>query len=172
MMERIAELARIARDDYGVRASLHAHAGCYVEFEDEIDRAMDDLPPDLVGLCVDTGHSAYAGIDPVALIRRYGSRVGHMHLKDIDPDVRAACLAEETDFFSAVARGIFCPLGRGVVDFPGVRDALADIGYGGLLVIEQDVDPTGDASPLDNARESYRYLASVGLAPAEKLPAS
>jgi inosose dehydratase len=168
MMERIAELARIARDDYGVASSLHAHAGCNIEFEDELDRAMDDLPPDLVGLCVDTGHSAYAGIDPVSLIRRYGSRVRHMHLKDIDPDVRAACLAEGTDFFSAVARGIFCPLGRGMVDFAAVRDVLGEIGYGGLLVVEQDVDPTGDAPPLDNARESYGYLASVGLAPAEK----
>ena len=172
MMERIAEIARITRDDYGVSSSLHAHGGCYIEFEDEIDRAMNDLSPDLVGLCVDTGHAAYAGIDPVALIRRYGSRLIHMHFKDIDPDVRAACLAEGTDFFSAIARGIFCPLGRGMVDFAGVRDALADVGYGGLIVIEQDVDPAGDASPLDNARESYRYLASVGLAPAEKAPAS
>jgi inosose dehydratase len=82
--------------------------------------------------------------------------------------VRAACLAEGTDFFSAVARGIFCPLGRGMVDFAAVRDVLGEIGYGGLLVVEQDVDPTGDAPPLDNARESYGYLASVGLAPAEK----
>ena len=81
MMERIAEIARITRDDYGVSSSLHAHGGCYIEFEDEIDRAMDDLSPDLVGLCVDTGHSAYAGIDRVGLIRRYGSRVFHMHLQ-------------------------------------------------------------------------------------------
>src|SRR5262249_3548915 len=113
MMERIAEIARIARDDYGVAPPLHAPARCFIEFEDEIDRAMADLAPDLVSLCVDAGHSAYAGIDPVALIRRYGSRVRHMHLKDIDPGVRAACLAEGTDFFGAVARGIFCPLGRG-----------------------------------------------------------
>jgi inosose dehydratase len=163
-MGRIAELARIARDDYGVVSTLHAHAGCTIEFEDEIDRAMNDLSADLVGICIDTGHSAYAGIDPVALIRRYGARLRHMHLKDIDPVVRTACLAEGTDFFSAIARGIFCPLGRGMVDFAGVRDALAAVGYEGLLVIEQDVDPTGNASPLANARESYAYLASVGLA--------
>ena len=164
MMDRIAEIARIARDDYGVVASLHAHAGSFIEFEDEIDHAMHDLAPDLVGLCVDTGHSAYAGIDPIALIRRYGSRVCHMHLKDVDPAVRAACLAGGVDFFGAVARGIFCPLGRGMVDFAGVRDALAAIGYGGLIVVEQDVDPTGNASPLKNARESFDYLASVGIA--------
>jgi inosose dehydratase len=171
MMERIAEIARIARDDYGVASSLHAHAGCFIEFEDEVDRAMADLAPGLVGLCIDTGHSAYAGIDPVALIRRYGARLRHMHLKDIDPTVRAACLAEDIDFFSAVARGIFCPLGRGMVDFAAVREALADVGYQGLLVVEQDVDPSGNASPAQNARESYDYLVAAGIGSVAKQPA-
>lgn len=164
MMQRIAELARIARDDYGVKSTLHAHAGCWIEYEDELDRAMNDLPDDLVGLCVDTGHAAYAGSDPVALIRRYGSRIGHMHFKNIDAAVHAACVADGTDFFSAIARGIFCPLGRGVVDFTEVRDALNAIGYSGIAVVEQDVDPAGDASPLANARESFGFLKSVGIA--------
>ena len=164
MMQRITELARIARDDYGVKSTLHAHAGCWIEYQDELDRAMNDLPDDLVGLCVDTGHAAYAGSDPVALIRRYGSRIGHMHFKNIDAAVHAACVADGTDFFSAIARGIFCPLGRGVVDFTEVRDALNAIGYSGIAVVEQDVDPTGDASPLANARESFGFLKSVGIA--------
>jgi inosose dehydratase len=118
-----------------------------------------------VGICIDTGHSAYAGIDPAAMIRRYGSRVRHMHFKDIDPAVREACLAGHVDFFAAVARQIFCPLGEGMVDFAGVRKALADIGYAGLIVVEQDVDPAGDASPADNAKASFRFLASAGMAP-------
>lgn len=164
MMGRIIEIAKIAAGDYGINSTLHAHAGCYIEYEDEVHAAMSDLPDDLVGLCVDTGHSAYAGIDPVALIRKYGSRVRHMHLKNIDPAVHAACVADTEGFFESIARGIFCPLGRGVVDFTQVRDALADIGYSGMAVVEQDVDPTGDASPLANARESYEYLASIGMA--------
>jgi inosose dehydratase len=171
MMARIAELARIARDDYGIASTLHAHAGCHIEYEDELERAMADLSEELVGLCIDTGHAAYAGIDPVALILRYGGRVRHMHLKTVDRDVHAACIAEGTDFFGAIARGIFCPLGRGIVDFAAVRDALAEIGYAGIAVVEQDVDPTGDASPLDNARESYAYLRSVGMAPTDRRPA-
>lgn len=164
MMGRITELAKIAAGDYGVSSTLHAHAGCYIEYEDEVHAAMADLPEELVGLCVDTGHSAYAGIDPVALIRRYGSRVRHMHLKNIDKSVHAACMADEEGFFESIARGIFCPLGQGVVDFTQVRDVLAEIGYQGMAVVEQDVDPTGDASPLKNAQESFGYLASIGMA--------
>ena len=168
MMRRITEIARLARDDYGVEATLHAHAGCFIEFEDELDRAMADLPDDLIGLCVDTGHSAYAGTDPVALIRRYGSRVRHMHLKTIDKAVHQACIADQTGFFGAIARGVFCPLGSGSVNFPAVRDVLFDIGYAGMAVVEQDVDPTTDISPLDNALESYAFLKSVGMTPHEE----
>lgn len=168
MIQRIIRIALIARDEYGVKSYLHPHAGCYIEFEDEVHRAMNDLPEDLVGLCVDTGHSAYAEIDPVKLIERYGSRIGHMHFKNIDREVHAQCVAEGVDFFSAIARGVFCPLGQGVVDFVAVRDALQRIGYKGLAVVEQDVDPSGTASPFDNARESYDYLESVGIAPARR----
>jgi inosose dehydratase len=164
MMSRITEIARIARDDYGVRSTLHAHAGCYIEFEDELDRAMADLPEDLVGLCIDTGHAAYAGADPIALIRRYARRIGHMHLKNIDGTVHANATKEGVDFFSAIAHGVFCPLGRGVVDFVAVRDALAEIGYPGVAVVEQDVDPSGDSSPLENAKESFAFLQCVGMA--------
>lgn len=165
MMARIVEIADIARRDYGVRSFLHPHAGCTIEFEDEVERAMADLPADLVGLCVDTGHSAYAGMDPVALIRRHAGRIGHMHFKNIDRAVHARCVADGVGFFDAIARGVFCPLGDGAVDFVAVRDALGEIGYQGLAVVEQDVDPTGSASPLDNARASHDFLASIGLGP-------
>ncbi len=49
------------------------------------------------------------------------------------------------------------------MDFTQVRDVLAEIGYQGMAVVEQDVDPTGDASPLRNAQESFGYLASIGM---------
>lgn len=168
MMTRIARLARVAKEEYGVASYLHPHVGSYIEFEDELEHAMCDLPGDLVGLCVDTGHAAYAGMDPVALIRRYRSRIGHMHFKNTDSSVRADCIAEKTDFFGAVARNIFSPLDDGVVDFITVRDALAQIGFDGFAVVEQDVDPSGDSSPLDNARASYRYLISIGMVSGEE----
>jgi inosose dehydratase len=163
MMDRVIEVARIARDDYGVSSFLHPHAGCYLEFEDEIDRAMSDLPARLVGLCVDTGHSAYAGVDPVALIHRYGARIGHVHFKNIDAQVHATCVAEGVDFFGAITRGVFSLLSEGAVDFVAVSEALAAVDYSGLVVVEQDVDPKGKASPLDNARANRGFLKSVGM---------
>lgn len=166
MMVRIATIARIARDDYCVSSYLHPHAGSYIEFDDELDRAMNDLDPGLVDLCLDTGHLAYAGMNPVEIIRRYGDRIRHVHLKNINPKLYATCIADGVDFFSAISRGVFSLLADGAIDFAAVRDALRSIDYGGFYVVEQDVDPNGRASPLENARANCRFLASIGMRPA------
>ena len=56
---------------------------------------------------------------------------------------------------------MFCELGTGCVDFPGMLAALDDIGYGGWVVVEQDVLP-GMGMPLESARRNREYLRSIG----------
>jgi inosose dehydratase len=164
MMKGFREVAALAKGEFGVAACLHPHAACFVEFRDEIDRAMDDLPADLVGLCIDTGHSAYAGVDPVGLLRDYGDRVTHLHFKDVDPANRERVVRDGVEFDAAVAQGVFCPLGRGMVDFAAFRRALEDVGYAGWGSIEQDVDPGGNGDPLADAQASLAFLRESGIA--------
>ena len=163
MMATIAEVGRLARD-HGIGAVLHPHAACYIEYADEVDRAMADVGEDLLGLCIDTGHSAYAGIDPTALLRKYGRRTTYLHFKDVDRRVLDAVVAERLDFDAAVGRKVFTPLGKGCVDFRAFRIALTELGYDGVGNIEQDIDPTGDADPLANAIESRLFLERSGVA--------
>lgn len=84
MVANVTAIARVARDQYGVRAVIHPHAGGHIEFADEIERMVADVPPELAGLCLDTAHTAYAGMDPVATMRRYWDRLDYIHFKDID----------------------------------------------------------------------------------------
>ncbi len=155
------EISRIASSDYGLTALAHPHAGTWLEFEDETTALLDstDLP-----ICIDTGHFAYAGADPVAIYDRYAARVPHLNFKDVDGAVRERALADHLGFFKAVDAGIFCPLGEGVVDFPGLRAALERHGYEGPATVEQDRDPQRDSTALEDARRSLEYLRSVGLA--------
>lgn len=159
-VHRVATVATAA----GVATTFHPHAGTDVEFGDEIDRLLDDTDPSLVGLCVDTGHARYAGVDPAALLRARAERVNHVHFKDVDPAVLERVAQEELSFWDAYRQGVFCPLGRGCVDFGDVEGALGEIGYDGWATVEQDASPTGDSVPLDDAKESLAYLHSVGLA--------
>ena len=143
----------------GVRAVLHPHAGGYVEFEDEIELVLDAIAPGELGLCLDTGHALYAGSDPAALIRAYGARLDHLHLKDLDGDVAARGLG----FWDAVGAGVFCPVGEGRLDLAAVRAALDAVGYDGFATIEQDRRPGTAGSPVDDLRRSVRRLREAGL---------
>lgn len=163
MIANIRAIATLARDKYGVRAVIHPHAGGHIEFADELERIVADVPPEIAGLCLDTGHLAYAGMDPVATLRRYEGRLDYIHFKDIDPVVFSAVMGERIRFFDACAKGVMCPIGRGNIDYPGVRALLREVGYRGYITIEQERDPRNKAGILDDLAASRSFLASVGF---------
>jgi inosose dehydratase len=155
------EIARAVRGDAGLGLVFHHHCGGYVETEEEVERLMAMTAPELVGLCLDTGHWSYGGGDPLAAATRYGERVRHVHFKDCDPGVAEAARRDEVDYFEAVRRGVFCELGAGQVAFPAILEALRGRGYRGWIVVEQDVFP-GFGQPLESARRSRAYLKELG----------
>ncbi len=157
MMQTITELSVICHS-YGITPVLHPHAGTYIEYRDEIDRAMNDLDENLVKLCVDSGHCVYAGIDPSELILTYQDRVEYLHFKDINKQVLDKTTAEGINFYSAIGQGIFCPLGKGCVNFEALRQTLNEINYDGWVTVEQDVDPALDNSSLEDAKESLAFI--------------
>lgn len=156
-------VARAARN-LGLVTAFHPHAGTYVETPEEVERLLAGTDPDLVGLCLDTGHVAYGGGDPARLARAHAQRVQHVHAKDVRGDVLERARRESLDFASAVGEGVFAPLGEGTVDFPGVLGALRASGYAGWVVVEQDLRlaPGADADlPRENARKSLAYLRAL-----------
>lgn len=162
LVDGAQHFARQMRDNYGLETVFHHHCAGFVETPGEVARLLERTDPSLVGLCLDTGHYVYGGGDPIDCIGRYGARVRHVHLKDVDPGVMVRARAESWDYFRAVAGGLFCELGHGCVDFPGVIGALDAAGYEGWAVVEQDV--VGMAgSPLESARRNREYLRGLGI---------
>lgn len=162
-VQRIETAAKIGAEEHGLIPSIHAHAGGFIDFEPELERLLDEVDPSLLKICFDTGHHSYAGFDPVAFMQRHIDRISYMHFKDIDPAVKADVVANRTDFYEACGQGIFCNLGQGDVDFPGVRTALVEAGFDGWCTVEQDCDPTMDVRPIDDARANREYLTSIGF---------
>jgi inosose dehydratase len=162
LVTTIHRIARIAVG-HGLDPCFHPHAGTHVEYEAEIERLAAATDKDLVGLCIDTGHCAYVGVDPVALYRRHADRVRYFHLKDVDPAALEDALARGLSFNEAVVAGVFCPLGAGVVDFAALRVALAEHGYDGWATVEQDRLPSDTTTPAEDAAASLEHLLSVGL---------
>jgi len=163
MMDTIRAIATVARDEFGVRAVIHPHAGGYIEFADEIERVVRDIDPELAGLCLDTGHMAYAGMDPVAGLRRYWERLDYIHFKDIDPGVFSRVMGERIRFFDACGQGVMCPIGRGNIDYVAIRALLSELGYAGYITIEQERDPRNSGSVRDDLAASRSLLTQIGF---------
>lgn len=161
--DRIATVAKLGAEEYGLTVGIHAHAAGFIDFELELERLLDEVDEKVLKICFDTGHHSYAGFDPVAFMRRHIGRISYMHFKDIDPVVKADVIAKSTGFYDACGQGIFCNLGTGDVDFPAVRQILLDAGFQGWCTVEQDCDPTLDVHPIDDARKNRAYLQSIGF---------
>ncbi|TAM42900.1 MAG: myo-inositol catabolism protein [Rhodanobacter sp.] len=162
-LDRIKTVAKIGTEEFGLKVSLHAHVAGYVEFEDELDLVMENIDKSLLGLCLDTGHSVYAGFDPVSVFKRYSNRVSYLHFKDVDLSIRDRVVRERIGFYEACASGVFCRLGRGAVDFSGLRVAIEEKDFNGWATVEQDCDPADAGSALGFAKQNLIYLKSVGL---------
>ncbi len=158
---RFREIAKMGTEEFGLTTSLHPHAAGFIDFEEEVERLLQDIDAGLLKLCLDTGHSHYAGFDPVAFMKRHMDRLAYVHFKDINQDVKANSVANRTDFYTACGQGIFCNLGKGMTDFTAVRKLLLDSGYDGWCTVEQDCDPAGSTSPVADARANRDYLSSI-----------
>jgi inosose dehydratase len=162
MVANIKAIADLART-YGVRAVIHPHAGGHIEFADEIKRIAKDIPQEAAGFCLDTGHTLYAGMDPVRTLEDYADRLDYIHFKDIDARVLADVMGRRIRFFEACAEGVMCPIGRGMIDYPAIRAALARIDYQGVITVEQERDPRNAGGSLADVKASRDYLRSVGF---------
>ena len=158
ILRRIAEACR----ELGLSAVFHHHAGTFVETPKEIARLCESTDPDLLGLCLDTGHYFFGGGDPADAMRLYGARIRHLHLKDVQLPVLEAARRDGVGFLEAVRRGVFCELGEGAVDLNRVIQDMTAGGYSDWAIVEQDVDSRNeDVKPLESAIRSRQYLRNV-----------
>ncbi len=143
----------------GVTMGLHPHVGTLVEGPDAVRRVLDGSS---VNLCLDTGHLLIGGTDPLALAREVPERIVHAHLKDVDRDMAARVRDGSSTYTSAVAAGMYKPLGQGDVGIAGVLSALEGAGYEGYYVMEQDsildAEPPPGGGPVADVRASVAFL--------------
>ncbi|MEU2181974.1 sugar phosphate isomerase/epimerase family protein [Streptomyces thermolilacinus] len=158
-MER---LGREVRERYGLGIVVHPHADTHLDTEEHVERFLDATDPDLVSLCLDTGHYAYCGGDSVKLIETYGERLGYLHLKQVDPDVLAEVVADGVPFGPAVRRGVMCEPPNGVPALEPVLAAAQGLGVDLFAIVEQDMYPCPPDRPLPVAVRTRRFLRSCG----------
>ncbi len=161
----------------GFRFAYHNHEFELLPFDDDLpeSRGRDGLHAllsrrshDGWGLELDTYWAAFAGSDPVALIRELGDRVQLLHLKDgLLPGPPEQRVAER-----ATSERWFRPLGAGDIDIAGCVDAALEAGVR-LFVVEQDETAEADGAPERDAEASLRRLeteTALGVAAGRAAP--
>ena len=150
----LKHLAAVAAADE-IKIVYHHHMGTVIQGEADLHRLMQDVPE--ISLLLDPGHLAFAGIDPVALVTRYASRIGHVHLKSVRPAIVDRVRREGWSFCRAVGEGVFTIPGDGSVDFPAIFRILASADYRGWLVVEAEEDPV-KVPALPKAKIARAYV--------------
>lgn len=150
------EMGKLAREK-DMFFTIHHHMGTGIQTSEEIDRIMDMTDPDLVFLLFDSGHLSFAGIDPLPILKKYVSRVKHVHLKDLRNSVHHQVKANRMSFLDAVRAGVFTVPGDGDVDFKPIFDVLSDAYYEGWVVVEAEQDPA-KANPFEYAVKARQYI--------------
>lgn len=158
----VENIARQVKDAFGIRTVFHHHCGGFVETPKEIEKLLLMTDPELVGLCLDMGHYAFGGGDPVEALKTFYNRIWHIHFKDFDPVIAKMSKDVDGDYFDAIKRGVFCELGNGAVDFKSIAEILIELNYKNWIVVEQDILP-GMGNPKNSARANRDYLKSLGL---------
>lgn len=135
--------------EFDIRLAIHNHGPIDKRFPTPYDALKAAEPFDeRIGLCVDVGHTARAGVDVAECIRKCKGRLYDVHLKDVS---------------NPRQRGPEVELGRGDLDVPGMLRALLEINYAYHVGIEHEKDAK---DPLPGLAESVGYAKGVlaGLA--------
>ncbi|MEV6105016.1 TIM barrel protein [Streptomyces sp. NPDC051940] len=161
--EAADRLGRILLDEYDVRLVVHPHADSHIQTQPEIERFLNATDSRWANLCLDTGHVAYGGGDNVDLIRRFGERVGYVHIKQMDPEILAQVAAEKLSFGEAVKRGVCVEPPAGVPSPADIVPELAKLDAELFVIVEQDLYPCAPDVPLPIAVRTREYLNGLGL---------
>ena len=141
--ETLPRLETFAKE-YDIKIAIHNHGPEDKYFPSPLDalRLVKGMDPRM-GVCIDVGHTARAGTDVPEAIRKAGSRLYDVHMKD---------LATATRKESQVA------VGDGSLPVEKIFAALIAIRYPGYVDLEYEIN---EDNPLPGMIKSFAYMRGV-----------
>jgi len=167
-------------DDFAARwlPILEVFDECQVNFALEVhpteiafdiasaERALDALEGhERFGFNYDPSHLGYQHVDYIAFIRKFSSRIFHVHMKDVwwgHGDGDAGVFGGHTSFGDSRRYWDFRSVGRGDIKFEDIIVALNDVGYDGPLSVEWE-DSRMDR--IHGATESAAFCKRLDFTP-------
>jgi sugar phosphate isomerase/epimerase len=138
-------VARLAKE-FDQKLAIHNHGPEDKEYPTpavafEAIKALDAR----IGLCIDVGHTARFGEDPIVSIKKYAARVYDVHMKD-----SVAIVGAQKD--------VPIEVGAGRLDIRGMLRALLEINYNGVVTFEYEKVA---GNPVTGLAESLGYVRGL-----------
>lgn len=130
--------------EYQIRIAIHNHGPTDKRYPSPLD-ALEVVKDrhELMGICMDVGHTARNGEDPVEVLRKCSRRLYDFHMKDVT---------------AATAKGEACIVGKGVIDVAAVLRALVNSKFSHHVALEYETDET---APMPGMKASFEYMRNV-----------
>jgi inosose dehydratase len=164
LIEATHRVADLARERFGLPVAFHPHTSTHIETERQVEAFLRDTDADRVSLCLDTGHHAFCGGDPVEFMRKYHERISYLHLKSPDRVMLERVRTEGIPLERATELGVFRELSLGMIDFREMAKVVKDTGFDGWMMVELEVarrPAPGVTLPI--ARRTRQYLSEIGI---------
>lgn len=131
--------------EFDIRLAIHNHGPedkGFFPSPFDVMRAVEKFDK-RIGLCIDVGHTARAGVDPADSILKCQERLYDVHMKDI------SAMGDKNTPVEA---------GRGILDSKAILSALLKIKYQGLVGFEYEKD---GEDPVPGLAESIGYTKGL-----------
>jgi len=144
--------------EYGIKALVEIHHGTICPSASLAHRLVTGFDPGRVGVIFDPGNMVHEGFEDYRIgLELLGPHLAHVHLKNA---------AYEGPTGGGLWKPRWSPLEDGVVDFEGLLDALAGVGYDDWLVVEDFSAARPSRETLRHDLSLIRGLIGQGSAPA------
>ncbi len=152
-------LGKALLEKFGVHQQFHSHADSHIGTHAEVERFLEATDPQFTNLCLDTGHFVYYLGDNLKIIRDHPDRIGYLHLKQVDPSLRAATLKNDVPFATAVRQGVMVEPPLGEPDLAPIIEVVADLDPEVFAIVEQDMYPVASlGAPLPIATRTRQHI--------------
>jgi sugar phosphate isomerase/epimerase len=138
-------------EDKGIKLAIENH----FDFEtDEMLMIVNNFDSDYFGITFDTGNCLRYGEEPVEMARKLSKHIFATHIKDVRPLYGG----NPKDWYYYACT----PVGRGIINIPGIIKALDDSGYDALYAVEIDYMHPDFEDDTDKAvTDSIHYLNTL-----------
>lgn len=171
-IEVYEKMGKMAAEE-GMQFLYHNHYQELQEFNGErvLDMIVKNTDPSHVNLELDTFWVMRGGVDPVELMKFYGTRVKMLHQKDFAKDTKTPVnmfdvVGKDTYITREVFNRYKCnddfvEIGYGLMDIQKIIDTALEIGSIEYIVLEQDATKLNQLDSIKRSMEGFHKFQGI-----------